>query len=119
MIRGRLLRESSSAPLVAHCLRTTTALERMRGLLGRPRPGPGEGLLIDPCRSIHTFGMRYAIDVVYLDASWQVRKLVPALPPGRLSSGAGATRTLELGGGEIARLGLVPGERLRWVEAGR
>ena len=47
--------------------RTETMLERMRGLLGRPPLRPGQALLIDDCNMVHTIGMRYAIDVVFVD----------------------------------------------------
>lgn len=54
--------------------------ERMRGLRGQPGLDPNEGLLLEHCRSVHTFGMRFAIDVVLLDAHARpigVRTLVP------------------------------------------
>jgi uncharacterized protein len=57
--------------------------ERMRGLRGQSGPDPNEGLLLDRCRSVHTFGMRFAIDVVLLDA--RARPIgVRTLAPGRL-----------------------------------
>ena len=43
-------------------------LQRARGLLGRAPLAADEALLIRPCSSIHTFGMRFAIDVVFIDA---------------------------------------------------
>jgi uncharacterized membrane protein (UPF0127 family) len=57
--------------------------ERRRGLLGLTELQPNEGLLLLGCRSIHTIGMRFAIDVVLLDRRFRVLAIVP-MPPGRL-----------------------------------
>ncbi len=56
-----------------------TALSRAIGLLGQSRLNPGGGLFIDPSSGIHTFGMRFAIDVVALDRHLRVRGLWPGL----------------------------------------
>ncbi len=96
---------------------TTTALERMRGLLWRPQLQPGQGLLIKPCNSVHTLGMRYAIDVVYLDRRNTVIRLVRAMRPYRLSLGFGATAVLELAAHEAQRCGIKVGMCLIWEDA--
>ena len=56
---------------------------RMRGLLGRPSLGQGEGLLLQPCNGVHTVGMRYPIDILFLDRRGRVARAVHALQPGR------------------------------------
>lgn len=56
---------------------------RMRGLLGRKALPPGEGLLIRPCRAIHTLGMRFAIDVRFYDRRGTCVREVRQVPPGR------------------------------------
>src|ERR671922_1038887 len=56
---------------------------RLRGLLGRRGLAPGEGLLIRPASSIHTFFMRFPIDVAFLDRDGVVVKVVPNLSPWR------------------------------------
>jgi uncharacterized membrane protein (UPF0127 family) len=53
----------------------------MIGLLNRKALAQGEGLLLDRCYGIHTFGMRFPIDVVFLDKELRVMRAVPALPP--------------------------------------
>ena len=69
---------------------------RLRGLLGRTIPAGG-GLLLTPCNCIHTFGMRYAIDAVYLDSSGLVLRVDQALPAGKAwPVQRGAKRVLEL-----------------------
>ena len=114
MQRGSLLDAESGAVVVAHVLRTTNPWDRLRGLIGRPPPGDDEGLLLDPCGSIHTAFMAYAIDAVHLDHALTVTRVVTALEPWRASFAPGARLTLELAAGSAARHALVPGRRLRW-----
>lgn len=82
---------------------------RLLGLLALPRLRPGEALALQPCGSVHTCFMRYAIDVVYLDADDAVIKVVPALAPWRVSACWRARTTLEMAAGEAARLQIRPG----------
>lgn len=91
-----------------------THRERARGLLGRPPLKPGEGMYLSPCRAVHTFGMRYPIDLVYLDRSGRVCKLVEALKPWRFSGSLKASGTLEMRAGEIRRLGLTTDQEVAW-----
>jgi hypothetical protein len=85
----------------------------MRGLLGRPTLALHEGLVIAPCSSVHTVGMGYPIDVVYLAGDGRVLK-VAAMAPLRLSHCLGAAITLELAAGAVARHRIEPGQRLEW-----
>jgi uncharacterized protein len=61
-------------------------LARLRGLLFAPPIKPGQGLLIKPCNSIHMIGMKYAIDVVFLDKQNRVVGLVENIGPGKISA---------------------------------
>lgn len=58
--------------------------ERLLGLMGRAPLGPGRGLLLRPCRAIHTAFMRFPIDVIFLDASHRVVRRVNGVCPWRL-----------------------------------
>lgn len=83
--------------------------ERTRGLIGRPCPAPGTGVLLESCRQVHTFFMRYPIDVVHLDAAGTVLRVL-TLSPWRLGPWVGRSRSvLELAAGEALRLGIVRG----------
>jgi protein-S-isoprenylcysteine O-methyltransferase Ste14/uncharacterized membrane protein (UPF0127 family) len=83
---------------------------RLRGLLGTRRLAPGEGLWIRPCNQVHMFGMRYPIDVVFLDDAGLVLRTVENLRPWRVSPRVrGAASVLELPAGAIARAGIADG----------
>lgn len=116
-MRAGTLIASDSGSALAAVRRCEGSLERMRGLLWRPALAPGQGLLIAPCNSVHTFGMRYAIDVVFLDREGRVLKVYPALKPLRMAMARGARQVIEMAAGEASRLGLLPHRVVRWQEA--
>ncbi len=89
-------------------------LNRERGLLGRTELRSGEGMLIRPTWSVHTAFMRFAIDVVFLDADLTVVKIADRLRPWRTAHGWRAHQALELPAGECERLGIRVGDRLAW-----
>ena len=70
------------------------------------------GLWIAPCNAVHTLGMGYAIDVVFLRRDGTVARVVPRLAPWRAASCRHAHATLELRAGLAERLHLAPGRRL-------
>ncbi len=89
---------------------------RMRGLLRRPMLDEDEGLLISPCGQVHTFGMNYALDLVYMDKRGVIVKCVAELKPNRISAAWGGWQVLELASGGLKRADLTPGERLSWTD---
>lgn len=108
--------DASRAPLRIRVADTWP--RRVRGLLGRASPKAGEGLLITRCKSVHTLGMAYPIDIVYLDRDWRIVGVVHSVRPGcfRVATPprrSGVTQVLELGDREAARLGLQTGMRLQ------
>jgi hypothetical protein len=103
----------SGETVCERCIVADNALLRLRGLIGRPRLQPGEGILIKPCNSVHTYWMRYPIDVVFCDKELQVLRVVPEMPRRRVRGKRGAKMTIELAPGEAARRGVVDGSRLR------
>lgn len=85
---------------------------RAIGLLATPRLDDPSGLWIAPCNSVHTLGMRYPIDVVFLRRDGTVARIVPRLAPWRAAACRQAHATLELRAGLAERLNLTPGHRL-------
>ncbi len=116
MKHGMLYEKNSGKKLLREVWKASTGWERMRGLLGRPPLTEDQGLLIDRCRMVHTIGMRYPIDLAFLDSSGCVRKMVFALSPGRISGSFSATVTIEFAPGTLHRIGLHPGDTLLWQE---
>ena len=60
-----------------------TFFQRARGLIRRPAPPKGDGLLILRCNAIHTFFMSYPIDAIFVDRHFKPVKIVRGIPPGR------------------------------------
>jgi uncharacterized membrane protein (UPF0127 family) len=91
-----------------------TAWTRMVGLLAhRTLPGD-EGLWLSPAWSIHTWCMRFPIDVVFVDREERVLRVVESMAPWRLASERQAHAVIELAAGRARALGLVEGRRLDW-----
>lgn len=88
--------------------------KRRKGLLGRDGLGQGEGLWIVPCESVHTFGMRFSIDLVYLDRKKRVRKVRSGVPPWRLSACLSAHSVVELPAGAVRASKMERGDRLEF-----
>ena len=71
--------------LAQDALIASTPFFRMKGLLGRKTFNDGEALVIRPCNSIHTFFMRFAIDVLFLDRQNKVIAMLNNVLPWRVS----------------------------------
>jgi len=98
-------------------------LSRFWGLMGRPGLDPEEGLWLVPCRSIHMFFMRTAIDIVFLDRDGVVVRAVSRMRPWSLRPlnitllpVARAHSALELAPGTLERLGVAEGAHIDLVD---
>jgi Flp pilus assembly protein TadD/uncharacterized membrane protein (UPF0127 family) len=91
-----------------------TSAKRKTGLLKHQGLNPGHGLWIVPCESIHTFFMKFAIDVVYVDRTYRVRKVVPNLGPWKMSICLPAHSVLELPPGTIGQTRTQKGDQLEF-----
>ncbi len=131
---SKLLRERAAPPPAApQCLRAfnrtrgtllATRLEvansaqaRQKGLLGRDGLAQGEGLWIVPCESVHTFFMRFAIDLVYLDRKNRVKKVRSGVGPWRLSACFSAHSVIELASGSVRSTQTQRGDTLEFEPA--
>ena len=84
---------------------------RFWGLMGRGSLPEGQGLLLTPCSSVHTFFMRFPIDVIFVDGENRVVKVIPAMKPWRAAlGGQGARSALELEAGAAEANSLAPGD---------
>jgi uncharacterized membrane protein (UPF0127 family) len=104
---------------VAHVERAVTLWQRLQGLLGRAALAPGRGLLLERCGAIHTVGMRFAIDVIFLDRAWRVCRVRRAARPGlpMVSGGWRAARALEVAAGWLPPEAFTPGAAVTWRAA--
>jgi len=89
-----------------------TSAKRRTGLLKHAGLNPGEGLWIVPCESVHTFFMKFPIDLAYLDKRKKVRKVRHKVPAWRLSVCLSAHSVLELPAGTLERTGTQAGDEL-------
>lgn len=93
-----------------------TALTRLCGLMGRSGLEPGEALWLRPSSGVHTIGMRFAIDVIFLDRDLRIVKLIENMRPFRIAMPhLKATSVLEMKAHSIAQIGLRIGDMLRPV----
>lgn len=106
-----------NATIARRVERATSLWARSRGLLGRKELESGSGLLIEPCSGIHTFGMSFPIDAIFLDREGTVVHLIQDMKPMRFSRYLFRARSvLELPAGTIERTGTRLGDRLAFEE---
>ncbi len=100
-----------SRPLVRHFTPAFRWHQRLIGLLGRRQLPDDEALWLRPCGSVHTFGMRFAIDVLFLDADDTVVHVEHGLTPWRVAR-ASAVSVVELAAGVARRNGIDVGDAI-------
>jgi uncharacterized membrane protein (UPF0127 family) len=93
-----------------------TFFKRLKGLLGSRGLPSGEALLIRPCNAIHMFGMRFALDIVFVSRENVVLQTVRALQPAKTAKYSQAAYVLELSCGTLDVTGTEPGDVLEMVE---
>ena len=88
---------------------------RFRGFLGRPAPIPGEGILLFPCNAVHTWGMSFDLDVLFLDDQGKVVEVFRGLGPWKRTPRVrGARYALEVPIGVIDGSATQVGDLLMW-----
>ncbi len=112
----RVTNHNRSSTLAETCELARTFWKRGLGLMGRTQLAPGNGLIIYPEWSIHTFFMRFPIDVLFLDDTDHVVGLREAMPPNRPYAGIwGAKYVIELPAGVIATTHTQVGDQLTLI----
>ncbi|MDT8341956.1 MAG: DUF192 domain-containing protein [Longimicrobiales bacterium] len=111
----RIVNRSRGTLLGTRIQLADTWFSRLRGFLFRPAPRLGEGILLTPCDAIHTWGMSFDLDVLFLDARGDVVAVQESLPPGRVTPRVATSRyVLEIPSGTIAATGTRVGDRCNW-----
>jgi uncharacterized protein len=109
----KVQREKDGTIILQACYLANNAWTRLCGLLGRSGLASEEALLLDPCNSIHTFFMRFSIDVIFLSKDWRIVRIVRSIPPWRHTRlHLRARRALECQAGFADKLSLQVGEKL-------
>ena len=92
---------------------------RRRGLLGRPTLADRHALVLAPCNAVHTVGMQFPIDVLFVNRDGQVVKIVERLGAWRIAAAVRACVTVELAAGMVRRTRVSVGDRLAIQRAPR
>jgi uncharacterized membrane protein (UPF0127 family) len=91
--------------------------QRLKGLLGRASLAANRGMIIKPCSSIHTFCMRFAIDVLFLDKDLRIIRLIKNIPPNRLSPIVwGSKMAIELPAGQASQTNTQAGDQVEFKQ---
>jgi uncharacterized protein len=86
--------------------------ERLVGLLGRSTLPKGQGIWLTPCKAVHTIGMQFSIDVVFVARDGTVLRIDQAVPPGRICLCWRACSIIEMSAGWASEMGLRCGVRI-------
>tara|TARA_R110002049_G_scaffold101208_2_gene245742 strand:- start:1125 stop:1478 length:354 start_codon:yes stop_codon:yes gene_type:complete len=97
-------------------LQTQSIKERLGGLLVLAPLSENQALWITPCNSVHTFGMKYALDLVYIDKNNTVRGLFHNVKPWRMSFCLQAKSVMELTAGSLQYLDIQQGDSCKWQD---
>ena len=92
-----------------------TCARRMKGLLGRRGLFESSGMVITPCNYVHTFGMKFNIDIVFIDKHYHVVGLKRGVKKNKISGVVRAKHTLEISEGNIDALQINLGDKLVWL----
>lgn len=114
--RLRILNLTRNSELANAVEVAASGSKRNKGLLGRTELAEGEGLWIVPCEAVHTFWMRFSIDLVYLDRQKRIKKLVRDVPPWRLSGCLTAHSVVEIPAGTIRRTQTELGDEIQFSD---
>jgi len=108
-----LVRNQTRGTILGDAIDVADSSETRRtGLLKHKGLERGQGLWIVPCESVHTFFMKFAIDLVYIDKNHKVKKVRHAVAPWRLSACLAAHSIIELPAGAAKESGTVAGDDL-------
>ncbi|WP_282109890.1 DUF192 domain-containing protein [Shewanella algicola] len=106
--------KSNKGSCIDNVIYANKTVSRLKGLLGQRSLTMQQGLLIAPCNSVHTFGMKFDIDVVFLDKNNKVVKIKTSVKPARMTSCFGSKKVLELASGSAEYNNISIGDSLSW-----
>lgn len=106
----------SGLPLATNVAVASSFFLKLKGLLGKRGLADGEGLLLPSCNAVHTFFMKFPIDVLFLDRSNTVIHAIFRMPPFRISPVVRhAVQVFELPEGKAEKAGVKVNDQLLFV----
>jgi len=81
----KIINKTKNTVIAEEYICADSLLKRLKGLLGTKALKTGQALILDPCNSIHTFFMKYPIDVIFVNRDNKVVKIITSIPPFRLT----------------------------------
>ena len=111
-MRVALVNERTQQPLATAVEIAATRTTRRRGLLGRDGLEPSTAMLLAPCASVHTVGMRFPIDVVFVDRQGFAVKVVRDMKPWRIAMAPSSRAVIEMAAGSLRWGQVMLGDRL-------
>ncbi|MDD5130717.1 MAG: DUF192 domain-containing protein [Candidatus Omnitrophica bacterium] len=113
----RLINQTKNLVLANQVFFAGTLFKRIKGLLGQKVFLPGQGIVICPCNSVHTFFMHFAIDVLFVDSNYRVIKVFSNLAPNRITGIYWRSkRVIELPAGTLALSNTQNKDQLQFLE---
>ena len=110
---GFVLRNQRTGAVVAtHLIPGFDSATRNVGLLGRDSLDPGSAMIIAPTNAVHTFFMRFPIDIAFVKKDGRILKIRERLPAWRIAAAWGAYAVVEMAGGSFELAATAPGDRL-------
>ncbi len=116
MPRLRIWNQTRNTQLADRANIADSSETRRTGLLKHSSLAPGEGLWIAPCEAVHTIGMNFAIDVLYLDKKKRILKIRDSMPKWRMSACLRAHSVLELPAGMSRETQTKVGDQLEFTK---
>ena len=107
-----LVSERTGAPVANTLEAAFDSATRRRGLLGREGLAEGEALVLAPCNAVHTFRMRFPIDLLFVARDGRITKIVRRLGASRIAVSFAAFATIEMRAGALDGADLAVGDRL-------
>jgi uncharacterized protein len=108
-----VLENTRNSEVVAdHLLTAFESAGRNKGLLGRDGLDAGSAMILAPCSAVHTFFMRFSIDVAFVARDGRVIKVRRAVAPWRIAVAFGAFAVIELAAGSLERANTIRGDVL-------
>ena len=111
--------KESKPKIITNIIHANTFLSRLKGLMGRKTLPHDTGLLLEPCDNVHTFHMKFSIDVIFLNQENNVMHIEHSMKPNQVGKKVkGAAKVLEINGGIAAAMNLQLGDVVDLVPRG-